>query len=86
MTIRRLAPAVAVLALAGLAVGCSEYNDERGIGDAPIGERLEEPRDVYVMPDQFANVVAFCDGNTRIYVTTREAPVTAVADHPACRG
>ena len=31
-----------------------------------------------------ANVAVFCDGSTRVYVTTREAAVVAVADSPEC--
>jgi hypothetical protein len=45
-----------------------------------IGERL-----VYVNPDKFPNVVAFCDGPARVYITTRDTqnPVV-VMDHPWC--
>lgn len=60
--------------------------DEKGLGDAPIGTAHEDERDVIVMPDQFPNLVVACDGNTRIYVTTREAPPVVVPDHPLCRG
>lgn len=58
--------------------------DEKGLGDAPVGEQHEEPREVIVMPDEFPNLVVVCDGTTRLYVTTREAPPVAVPDHPAC--
>jgi hypothetical protein len=60
--------------------------DEKGLGDAPIGEQREAPRDVIVMPDTFPNLVVVCDGPTRIYVTTREAAPIAVHNHPACEG
>lgn len=60
--------------------------DRRGLGDAPVGERLEAPRTVIVMPDKFPNLAIVCDGPTRIYTTTREAPPVAVAEHPACEG
>lgn len=73
-----------LMALVVLFAGCSGWNDDRGIGDAPIGEQLEAPRDVYVLPDRFANVAVFCDGPARVYVTTREAPPVVVLDHPAC--
>lgn len=60
--------------------------DEKGLGDADVGRAFEAPRDVIVMPDHFPNLVVACDGPTRIYVTTREAPPAVVADHPACAG
>lgn len=50
--------------------------------EANIGERL-----VYINPDKFPNVVAFCDGTTRIYVTTRDTQnFQVVPDHPSCTG
>lgn len=78
--------AVAALALGALFVTTAGSCDERGLGDAPVGERLEGPRTIIVMPDKFANIAVVCDGTTRLYVTTREAPPVAVPDHPACRG
>ena len=60
--------------------------DRRGLGDAPVGKAHEAPREVIVMPDTFPNLVVVCDGPTRIYVTTREAPPVVVADHPLCHG
>lgn len=68
-----------------LVVGASSC-DEKGLGDAPIGKAYEEEREVIVMPDTFPNLVVVCDGPTRVYVTTREAPPAVVADHPACAG
>jgi len=73
----------AVLGVLALSAGSC---DEKGLGDAPIGDAYEAPRDVYVMPDTFPNLVVVCDGPTRIYVTTREAAPVLVADHPACNG
>lgn len=60
--------------------------DEKGLGDAPVGDALEDERTVIVMPDQFPNLVVVCDGPTRVYVTTREAPPAVVPNHPACSG
>lgn len=79
---RRTIVGVAVLT-AGLSFAGS--CDKKGLGDAPIGNAYEAPREVIVMPDGFPNLVVACDGPTRIYVTTREAPPVVVADHPACR-
>jgi hypothetical protein len=77
---------IASLALLG---GCTkEYNDDRGRGDAPIGEIHEDERDVYVFPDQYANVAVACDGTSRMYMTTRKGDVAAtlvvVPDSPEC--
>lgn len=58
--------------------------DRKGLGDAPVGKQVEEPRTVIVMPDQFPNLVVVCDGTTRVYVTTREAPPAVVPNHPLC--
>ena len=72
-----------MLALSAL-VGCNSYNDERGRGDAPIGERDESARDVVFMPDKFPNLARFCDGGTAIYVTTREAAPVVVPNSRHC--
>ena len=46
-----------------------------------------DERLVYVMPDKFPNIVAFCDGSARIYVTTRETQDLLVVDsHSECQG
>lgn len=81
---RRALTVLGVIVVA-LLVGAGSC-DEKGLGDAPVGDAYEAPRTVIVMPDQFANLMVACDGPTRIYVTTREAPPVVVADHPACDG
>ncbi len=80
---RKLLIILAVVA-ALVVVGCSAYNDERGRGDAPVGEHYEAPRDVIFMPDQFPNLVVVCDGPDRLYVTTREAPPVVVQNSANC--
>ncbi len=80
--LRFVIPGVLALVLLTTAGSC----DEKGLGDAPVGQRIEGERDIIVMPDQFANVAVACDGPTRIYVTTREAAPVVVPDHPACTG
>lgn len=44
------------------AVGCSQYNDERGKGDAPVANHSGEdsPKSVTNNPDGFGNVVTGC--------------------------
>lgn len=74
---------LAFTVLAGLvAAGCS--SDERGIGDAPVGDQHEEPRQVWVNVDRFPNVSAFCIGANGVYTTTREAAPTVVQDDTNC--
>ena len=83
---RRLSVAVAMVALAWAAGGCSGFNDERGRGDAPIGPFDDSPAEVLNFPDKFANVAHKCDGHGhRVYSSTREAP-PVVIDDPSCPG
>lgn len=51
----------AALLLSG-AVGCSQYNDERGKGDAPVAGRKGEDSPAFCtnMPDDFGNVCGKC--------------------------
>lgn len=77
------------LAVAGLTVpialglvGCSR--DDKGMGDAPVGQRHEAPRQVWNSPDGFANIAAFCIGVNGAYVHTREAAPVIVANDPNC--
>jgi hypothetical protein len=44
-----------------------------------------DTRTVYDNPEDFNNVVVFCDGTTRVYVTTEYRP-TFITDHPLCGG
>ena len=78
---------LAVLLVSALG-GCSKYNEDRGRGDAPIGETNEAKRDVYEFPDQYANIAVACDGTSRMYVTTRKGDVAAtlvvIPDSPEC--
>jgi hypothetical protein len=52
---------VAALLLFG-AVGCSQYNNERGKGDAPVANRSGDDSPGYCtnMPDGFPNTCAKC--------------------------
>ncbi len=75
---------VAAAAVAGLALTAGSC-DERGLGDAPVGEQLEGERTVIVMPDRFPNLALVCDGSTAIYVTTREAAPAVVPSSEFCR-
>lgn len=71
-----------------LATGCSEYNDDRGRGDAPVQNREgdDKPAVVINFPDNFANVAIKCYKGTAVISTTREAPVQIVPDSVMCNG
>lgn len=73
----------------GIIIWATACSHPKALQDLPnekletnIGERL-----VYINPDKFPNVVAFCDGPTRVYITTRDYqdPVV-VPNHPWCTG
>ena len=52
---------------------CSEYNDKRGLGDAPIGGRDDSAWDIIQAPDKFGNIATKCnpfDPGTRLYIVT----------------
>lgn len=85
----------AVKAAAGLALaaafavpGCGEGGSPAG-GDIKQGDpRLTKEtsaRTVFENAEDFNNVVAFCDGTTRVYTTT-EFPVVYVTDDLQCGG
>lgn len=70
---RRLTMAAVMLVVAFLTTAGSckdEYNDDRGKGDAPVGDRDDSPAGIINMPNEFPNVVHKCDGaGHRVYVT-----------------
>lgn len=69
-----------------LLVGCSTPNPQKDLPPDKV-DLDENRRLVYTNPDAFPNVVAFCDGSTRLYVTTRDyAPIVAIPASPECRG
>lgn len=78
------AAAIAVLTLAG----CSEYNDQRGKGDAPVQNREgdDKPAVVINFPNEFANVAIKCYGGTALLTTTREAAPLVIPDSSLCDG
>jgi hypothetical protein len=81
--VKLILAAVAMLALAA----CSDTDPAVEDLDPDVVSQDREPRLVYVMPDTYPNILVFCDGPVRVYLTTREAlPLAVVADHPACRG
>ncbi len=71
--------------LALLAVaGCSKFQDDRGIGDAPADQQPDRPIKVWAGPDQFMNVGAYCIGVDGVYIHTRQAAPVVVPDDPNC--
>jgi hypothetical protein len=74
--------AVVVSGIVGAA--CSGWNNERGIGDAPVDQQPDEARKVWPNADKFPNISAFCIGGNGVYTTTRQAPPAIVVDDPEC--
>lgn len=77
---------VGVVAVAGLSAwaGCSGFEDDRGIGDAPTDQQPDEDRKVWPNANLFPNISAFCIGGNGVYTTTRDAPPAIVVDDPEC--
>jgi hypothetical protein len=68
-----------------LAAGaCSDFNDDRGIGDAPASQVDDAPVPVWPGPDGFMNVGAWCIGENGVYVHTRPAQPVVIANDPNC--
>lgn len=90
----------AVAAVALTATGCDSYNDEHGMGDAPVattssGKRGgdDSPADCTNMPDGFSNVCTKCVKGRKpwaVIITTHTdtAPsaMVVVQDPEACGG
>lgn len=59
---KKIAAGLACAALLFGATACSEYNDARGKGDAPVANKSGEdsPKSVTNNPDGFGNVVTGC--------------------------
>lgn len=59
---KKILTAVACAGLLFTATACSEHNDERGKGDAPVANKRGEDTPKYVTnnPDGFGNVVTGC--------------------------
>jgi hypothetical protein len=56
----------AALALTISLSACGGYNNDRGRGDAPVGNKDDAPADVLNFPDLFANVAMKCDGHSAV--------------------
>ena len=72
--------------LVAVVAACGTYNDDRGIGDAPVGERHEDPREVWQNIDGYPNVSAFCVHSHLVITNTRDADaVDVVPKAPECQ-
>lgn len=60
--------------------------DERGLGDAPTGDKIEDERLIIVNADSFPNFAVVCDGTTAIYSHTREAAPFTIENSTLCDG
>lgn len=65
------------VALGGIFLLAGSSCDEKGLGDAPVGDQFEVPVDVVLMPDEFPNVAVAChpDGFRLFVTTSREVRV-----------
>jgi hypothetical protein len=81
---RHLLTTAALTGAAFAASACSGWNNERGIGDAPVDQQPDETRKVWPNGDQFANVSAFCIGGNGVYTVTDPAPPEVIVDDPEC--
>lgn len=87
---KRVATVLVGLAFVASLAGCGsdgplqKFQDHRGRGDAPVGDRDDSPKDVINMPNGFSNVASACDGHGhRVFVTTQNTngkAMWAVAD------
>lgn len=76
---RQLIAAGLVLLLAA----CGSHGGSRD--DAPVGKIHEAPRPVWLAPDQFMNIAAWCIGVDGVYAHTRNpAPPIIIRDDPNC--
>ena len=76
---------VSFLALSCLALSAcdvQQYEDDRGVGDAPVLKQDNSPKHVTGMPDQFPNIADACVApGFRAFVTTRyEQPLVVLQD------
>jgi hypothetical protein len=70
--------------VATAALASCQWEDERGVGDAPVGRLHEGPRQVWQNVDQFPNIVAFCIGDNGVYTHTRAAAPIVIANDANC--
>lgn len=89
---RRVMTVIGAVLLAVGTGACSvqkDYDDNHGIGDAPVGDRDDNPAEVIQMPDGASNVFLKCDGHGhRVYVTSQNASgkEMSIIDDPTCPG
>lgn len=68
----------------GVIGACGGYNDDRGIGDAPVNQLPDREINVVPNADGYPNIGYFCIGVNGIYTTTREAPPVVIVNDPNC--
>lgn len=80
---------VGALLAGALLTGCEEqFKSPRGLGDAPVGAKNGDRKDVIEMPNGFPNLASACDGHGhRVYVTShgdKNTSAPAIVDDPTC--
>lgn len=87
---RKIATAVACAALLFGATACSNYNDHRGKGDAPVQNRKgdDSPAQVINMPDDFRNMAIKCIKGSEpwAFVNTTSDDAMVIQDPVKCGG
>ena len=82
---RRLVMTFAATAMAVTLGACSEAEDKRGIGDAPVAQQDDQERKVWPNGNGFPNISAFCIGGNGVYTTSgTQRPPVVVVDDPEC--
>jgi len=72
--------------LTGFLVGCGQsWDDQHGLGDAPVGNADDSPADVIQFPDRIRNVLDKCDGHGHRVYSSSAGPFWVIAD-PTCPG
>lgn len=74
--------ALATTALMLSACDTQQYQDDRGVGDAPVQKQDNTPKHVTGMPDQFPNVADACVApGFHVFATTRlDQPIVVLPD------
>lgn len=88
MTKSKLFATVAAAAVATVALSGCQWNDHRGLGDAPANQLPKQAVNVVPMPDHFPNVAVVCYRGNGIYVSTHDktdSQPTVVPNDPACQ-
>lgn len=83
---RLIVMAATVLVILLSCTSCWWDSDDRGFGDAAVGDFDDSPATVINFPNTFANVAIKCYSGTAILTTTRQAAPLVIPDSSFCKG